>query len=809
MIGHRGALDRTIGPWPLVMMLLACAHVPRARTPDRASRTSVEWTAYAHDQEGTKYSPADQITRANVQQLAPAWTYRTGDFGLGGGMARDETTPLYVDGVLYVSTPYGGVRALDGETGHELWSFDADLDVSSQYGDFANRGVSTWLDTASPANTPCHRTIYMGTVDARLIALDAASGEPCAAFGDGGVVDLAHGLRNTPEFKGEYGVTSAPVVVSNLVIVGTTVHDGRRAKAPSGVVRAFDARTGRMVWGWDPVPRDSSQPGYDTWNGPIAHETGAANAWAPMSVDSARDLLFVPTGSASPDFFGGERLGQNLYANSVVALRASTGALVWAFQVVHHDLWDYDAPAQPVLFTLHRDGAAIAAVAEPTKMGHLFILDRETGKPLFPVEERAVPRSDVPGEQAWPTQPFPVRPAPLVPSRFTAADIFALSDSGRAWCEAQLAGARSDGIFTPPSLHGTVIYPGNVGGSNWSGMAIDPTRHLAILPLNRLVTVAGLIPRAELHDRLMGGTRFDEIAPQAGTPYAMHRRHLIGPDGVPCNPPPWGTLTAVDLDTGDKLWERPLGSVPYLARFPGSASWGSPSLGGGMITAGGMIFVGGTLDQRLHAYDVGNGAELWSAELPAGLHAAPMTYITPSGRQFIVVAAGGHKELRDRAGDYVIAFALPDSTARTPMAPQLSSGHYDGHMVLDATRLDARWALTIHDSAATLSVQATTLGVRGQGTGRIVGDSLVADVRWTSSELHCSGTMRLHGAAANENRAIIGELTYVDACTDGSTKPGTFAMWKEGRHETHIHPTSTQGDGTTTSPSDSRLSRSE
>lgn len=748
----------------------------------------VDWPAYAHDGAGTKYSPARQITRANVSHLVPIWMYRTGDFVLGDAMARDETTPLFVDNVLYASTPFGGVRALDGETGSEIWSFDSGLDLSADYGDFTNRGVSTWVDPSRPVGAECHRRIFVGTVDARLIALDSRTGQPCRDFGESGQISLGRDVLNSPG-KGEYAVTSPPAIVNNTLIVGSAVADGRRAAAPSGVVRAFDARSGALKWSWDPVARDSTKPGFSTWIGPNAHQTGAANAWSIISVDSARDLVFIPTGSASPDFFGGERLGQNLFANSVVALRASTGQIVWHFQTVHHDLWDYDVPAQPMLFTMHRNGREIPALAQATKTGFLFILDRETGKPLFPVEERSVPASEVPGERAWPTQPFPTLPRPLSPGRFNPADVFGVSDVGRAWCREQLAGARSTGIFTPPSTTPTVLFPGNIGGSNWSGVALDPVRHIAIIPTNRLITLVDLIPRADLHRVAMGGTRFDEFASQAGTPYGMRRRHLVAPDGAPCNPPPWGMLSAVDLETGAIKWDRPFGRVGRLANIPESANWGSPNLGGAMITAGGVVFAGGAVDQSLHAFDVETGREIWTARLPAGVHGSPMTYVTASGRQFIVVAAGGHKELHagagdfDKAGDYIAAFALPSGSDKPVTPAPVSSGHYEGHIILDRTRLGLVWDLVISGSAASVSLRTAGIDVTGHGSGRVNADSLQLDVDWTFPAQHCSGSMRLRGNSANRNTAIIGELTYVDGCTDGSTKPGTFALWLGARHE--------------------------
>ena len=331
-------------------------------------------------------------------------------------------------------------------------------------------------------------------------------------------------------------------------------------------------------------------------------------------------------GQRQPGFLRRRTSRRNLFANSVVALRASTGHIVWHFQAVHHDLWDYDIPAQPVLFSLRRGGREIPALAQPTKMGFLFVLNRETGEPLFPVDERPVPASDVAGEEAWPTQPFPTRPPPLVPVRLTADDAFGVSADSRAWCRERIASLRSEGIFTPPSVRGSIAYPGNVGGSNWSGAAFDPVRRLAFLPLNRLATVIELIPRDQYRDAQRRSGRDYEVAPQAGTPFAMRRQTMAAPDGVPCTPPPFGTMTAVDLDSGEVKWSVPFGRVSRFAHLPGSESWGSPSLGGSLATAGGLVFAGGTMDQRIRALDAQTGAEVWSYEMPAGVHAAPMTY---------------------------------------------------------------------------------------------------------------------------------------------------------------------------------------
>ncbi len=361
--------------------------------------TATEWPAYGRDARGSRYSPLSQINRDNVEKLVVGWTYRTGALNQQSVVkhkAAFESTPILTDGTLYISTPYNRVIALDPETGQERWAFDPKVDMSVRFSEVTSRGVSTWLNR-SEKRSLCRRRIFVATIDARLIALDAATGEPCKTFGQSGQVSLTRDVRfHDVE---DYQVTSPPAVIGDLVIVGSSIGDNRGVEVERGTVRAYDALTGKLRWYWDPIPKESADPGRKTWRGNSAHRTGAANAWAVISSDPERDLVFIPTSSPSPDFYGGERLGSNLYANSIVALRASTGKLVWYFQVVHHDLWDYDVAAQPVLLTVSRDGKNIPAVAVGTKMGHLFLLNRETGKPIFPVEERSVPRSTVPGEE--------------------------------------------------------------------------------------------------------------------------------------------------------------------------------------------------------------------------------------------------------------------------------------------------------------------------------------------------------------------------------------------------------------------------
>src|SRR5262250_3186327 len=420
------------------LLLAGCLH-----GASRDAIESGEWPSYGNDAGGSRYSPLTQIDRGTVVNLRIAWTYRTGEPGGVAPYAHTafEATPLMVDGMLFLSTPYNRVIALDPETGAERWSYDPKVDRTRRFAIVTSRGVATWLDPEARVDRGCRRRIFVATIDARLIALDAATGAPCAEFGRNGEVDLTEGIKVGSDC-GCYQMTSPPAVVSGLVIVGSSIGDNRAVDLERGVVRAYDAKSGALRWTWDPIPTRDSDPARATWAGDSSRRTGAANAWSLMSVDTARGLVFVPTGSPSPDHYGGERLGENVYANSVVALRAASGDVVWHFQVVHHDLWDYDVPAQPVLVNVTRDGAPVPAVVVATKMGHVFLLHRETGAPLFPIEERPVPKSAVPGEEAWPTQPFPSRPRPLVPSRLTPDEAWGINDDERNACRARLAPLR-------------------------------------------------------------------------------------------------------------------------------------------------------------------------------------------------------------------------------------------------------------------------------------------------------------------------------------------------------------------------------
>ena len=598
------------------------------------------WAYYGGDAGGARYSSLTQINKDNVSRLKTVWTFHTGDvFNQSGSpKTKFEATPILFNNTLFVSTPFNRVVALDPENGVLRWAYDPKIDLKRRYSEsLVSRGVSAWEDKSAPSAAICKRRIFLGTLDARLIALDADRGTPCTSFGSGGTVDLAQDVGKVD--VGQYEITSPVAVINDIVVAGSAIGDNRRVDVERGTVRAFNARTGAQLWSWDPIPRSKGQPGYETWTPGGAERTGAANAWSAISADPARDLVFIPTGSASPDFFGGERLGNNLFANCVVAIRASTGKIVWHFQVVHHDLWDYDVAPQPLLTTVRREGKDVAAVVVNTKMGHVFVLDRETGKPLFPIEERRVPVSDVPGEETSQTQPFPVLPPPLYPQHLSADDAWGADEAERQACHDQIAALRYEGIFTPPSLKGTMIFPGYVGGVNWGSASADPKRGIMVINVNQLAFWVRLIPRGSDLTRLQG-----PYTAQSGTPYGMARELIRSPKGNPCVPPPWSRTVAIDLNKGNVVWESPADG---------------PSFGGAMTTASGLAFVSGATDQKFRALDIDSGKELWSVRLPAGGQATPMTYQTTSGKQYVVISSGGHSDLPVTLGDSIIAYALP------------------------------------------------------------------------------------------------------------------------------------------------------
>jgi quinoprotein glucose dehydrogenase len=615
------------------------------------------WEYWGGDPGGARFSTNAQITPGNVGRLVRAWEFRTGDLTRRDAkvMARTkfEATPLFVENSLILCTPFNEVIALDPGTGAQKWRFDPRVSMTLRPANRYNcRGVAYWVDRKAAADAICRARVFMGTNDMRVIALDAGTGKPCADFGQGGEVKLDVGMPL--EWPGEMQITSPPVVARDVVVVGSSIADNVRAAAPRGTVQAFDARTGRLRWTWDPLIHDGI-------------EAGAANVWAPMSADESLGLVFLPTSSPSPDFWGGNRLGNNEHADSVVALRAETGELVWAFQTVHHDVWDYDLPAQPTLARIDTGAGHRDVVIQATKQGFLFVLDEASGQPIWPVEERPVPQGGAEGEQLSPTQPFPTHVPTLVPQRISADDAFGLIS--RAACHDKLARARNEGLYTPPSIQGTVIFPFTGGGVNWGGVAFDPVNQILYANTLRAVHIVTLIPAAKA--RAFKPAPGEEFGPQRGAAFAMTREVAHSPAGGLCNPPPWGALVAVDLKAGTILWQSTVGTTEDLAPLGLPFPWGTPLANGVLVTRGGLVFTGAE-DAYLRAFDAKTGAELWQGRLPVPGVANPMTYAW-QGEQYVVIAAGGHSEAGTSIGDSVVAFRL----ARTNESPSLWSRTID------------------------------------------------------------------------------------------------------------------------------------
>lgn len=610
---------------------------------------SADWTTVGGDRGMSRFSPVAQLDRHTVGRLQVAWTYSTGEIARRGSAARRakfQATPIFVNGSLVFCTPFNRVIALDPATGVERWTFDPEIATDARpANDFNCRGVAQWQDPAAVSDAACGSRIFTATNDRRLFALDAKTGQLCPTFGDAGHVRLPS--SKPLDWPGEVQSVLAPAVIGDVVVVGSSVADSLRSDPPSGEVLAFDARTGLLRWRFDPIPGAEGR-------------VGGGNVWSSISTDPERDLVFLPTSSPSPDFFGGNRVGDQSFVNAIVAVRGSTGDIVWSRQLVHHDLWDYDLPTAPTLFTFRGGGKNVPALVQPTKMGMLFVLNRETGEPLFPIEEMPVPQSDVPGERASPTQPFSALPA--VASRsIVPADAFGITPWDRAACRDALSKGRNEGIYTPPSLSGTIVYPSTGGGPSWGGAAIDPATNTVIVNASNVVQRLTLVPADQYQTARADNPR--DLQPQSGSPYAVRREVLVSPLGLPCNPPPWGTLTALNLDQGTLAWQVPLGTTSSLAPFGLAFPWGTPNLGGPLITGGGLVFMAATMEERLRAFDLSNGRELWSGELSASAQSTPMTYAA-GGRQFVVIAAGGHSFLGTKRGDTLVAFALPPDAVR-------------------------------------------------------------------------------------------------------------------------------------------------
>jgi len=608
-----------------------CGLLLAAPSPANSSGAGQDWPNVGGDKGCQRYSPLQQITRRNVANLQVAWTYHSGDAGNGTTI---ECTPIVIEGVMYLTTVRSKVVALDAGTGRQRWQYDPYANVKitqPRASGGVNRGVAYWSDGKVAR-------ILVGVADGRLISLDTKTGQPDPAFGKEGIVDLREGMET--DLNGvNYGPTSAPAVYRNIVVLGFSCPEGGRP-AP-GDPRAFDVRTGKEVWRFHTIPRPG-EFGHETWEGDSWKRAGAANNWGGTSVDEERGLVFMGTGSASPDFYGGDRKGDNLFANCTLCLDARTGKRLWHFQTLRHDLWDHDLPVYPNLVTVKRNGRKVQAVAQVTKTGFVFLFDRASGQPLFPVEERPVPASDIPGEQAAPTQPSPVKPPPFSRQFVGESDLTDLSPEAHAEVLKRFRAYRAGPACTPPSTNGTVVAPGFHGGATWSGASFDPDTGILYVNSNDQPNVTRLVEQEP-------GSR------EAFTPTGYVR--FLDKDGYPAIKPSWGLLNAIDLNQGEILWQVPLGEYPELTAR-GIPQTGTENFGGTIVTAGGLVFIGGSKDEKFHAFDKSNGKLLWQFKLDAGGYATPCTY-SVNGRQFVVIAAGGGGKLGTKSGDAYVAFALP------------------------------------------------------------------------------------------------------------------------------------------------------
>ena len=709
-MAHRGELGfvrRTLRWGTISLLLAACG---------RSSSHSRDWPITGGDPGNTRYSPLDQINRDNVAQLRPAWTYHTGD-APPGGQSQIQATPIIVDGVLYTTTPALAVIALRAQRGTLLWRFDPFAQRERE--SHVNRGVVYWAEGQE-------RRIF-ATAGRRLYALDARTGHPILSFGDSGSVDLVAGLGR--DVADAYLVATSPgVIYRDLLIQGTRV--GEEEGSAPGDVRAYDVRSGTIRWTFHTIPHPG-EFGYNTWPPGAWRTAGGANSWAGMSVDTLRGVVYIPTGSATPDFYGGARTGADLFANSLLALDARTGARLWHFQTVHHDLWDRDLPAAPNLVTVGLNGRRVDAVAQISKSGFVFLFDRATGAPLFPVEERPVPASDLHGERAWPTQPIPLQPAPFARQAIAESDLTDLSAEAHAAALQRFRSLRHNSLFTPPSREGSIVFPGFDGGGEWGGAAVDPATEVLyvngsdvpwIAAMRRAATITRALIAARTGPAVYAAAcigchgsdrRGDERAPSLVdvgarlSPQQLQRVIVFGrgfmpsfailsedqrcavtvyltgapcateppaspfpalapyeftgyerwrdSSGFPAVKPPWGTLSAIDLNTGAYRWRIPLGEHPALTGR--STLTGTEQYGGPIVTAGGLVFIAATMDAKFRAFDKATGRLLWEATLPAAGYATPSTFEV-HGKQYVVIAAGGGK-LGTKSSDTYVAYALP------------------------------------------------------------------------------------------------------------------------------------------------------
>jgi glucose dehydrogenase len=603
------------------------------------------WPTYGHDPGGMRFSPLTQINVENVSRLRRAWTYHTGEEppvsgSRGQRQTAFETTPLVIANTLYFSTAASRIIALDSASGRELWKFDPQAHSVDPIQYRAHRGVAYW---AGDRNTPPR--IFFGTLDGRLIALNAQTGAKVPGFGREGQINLRDGVADSfPDAV--YAETSPPAIFEDLIITGAEVPESP-GQGPRGDVRAWDVHTGKLVWTFHTVPRDG-EAGADTWEGESRRNRTGVNVWTLITVDVQRRLVFLAIGSPAFDFYGGDRKGANLYGNCLVALDARTGKLIWHYQFVHHDIWDYDPPAAPALVIVHRGRREIPAVVQVTKMGLIFVFDRRDGTPIFPIEERPVPQSDVPGEVSWPTQPIPVKPPALSRSSMTAEDVTAVTPESHAACAAMFATLENHGPYTPYGTRPTLVFPGTLGGATWSGLSFNPALGYIYVNTNEIGAVGQMVKQAD------GSSLAYRRTSPAGDFARFWDSNLW-----PCQKPPWGLLTAVDVSSGEIVWRMPLGVTEELEKR-GVHNTGAPNIGGSIVTAGQLVFIAATNDSRFRAFDARNGRQLWCTIIDASGHATPVTYLGKDHRQYVAIAAGGGGFFGSKASDSLIAFRLEE-----------------------------------------------------------------------------------------------------------------------------------------------------
>lgn len=615
-----------------------------------------EWHQYGRTPYGQRYSPLDQVNIKNVANLQEVWRYQTGDVKLPEdvGETTYQVTPLKIGNSLYLCTPHNWAIALDATTGKQKWKFDPNVGLNPDRQHQTCRGVTYYKDPQITAGQPCAERVYLPTSDARLIALDAANGQVCPSFADNGVLHLEQGMPYNP--AGYYYSTSPPVIAAGKIIIGGAVNDNYSTQEQSGVIRAFDVNSGALVWNWD--------SGNPTQTAPLPegqkYTTNSPNSWSVFSVDEELGLVYIPLGNQVPDQLGMNR-SENVekYSAGIVALDINTGADRWMRQFVHHDLWDMDVPAQPVLLNLSKpDGAMVPALVGPTKQGDIYVLDRRNGEPILPVTEQPAPGGAIPEDRTAPTQP--ISALNFRPPTLQGKDMWGVTMFDQMVCRIRLKQLKYDGQYTPPSLQGSLIYPGNFGTFNWGSVAVDPERMVMFGMPTYLAFTSQLVPRSEVPPKGQDEKGSEQgLNRNDGAPYAVRMGPFLGPLGIPCQAPPWGYVAGADLRTGKIAYKHKNGTVYDMTPLPLPFKVGVPGIGGPMITKGGIAFLGAAVDNYLRAYNLTTGEQLWEARLPAGGQATPMTYSVDDGRQFVVMVAGGHGSIGTKPGDYVIAYSLP------------------------------------------------------------------------------------------------------------------------------------------------------